>query len=55
MDKETFEYEKSYLKAIEKHVKEHVAKDRMVRVITPLRVTIAFVVTLAVTIFFNGL
>ena len=55
MDKATIAYEKAITKAIEKHWKENVMNDRMVRLITPWRVAVTFVATLILTFYFNGL
>lgn len=54
MDKATIAYEKAHQKAIEQHWKENIMNDRMVRVITPLRVAVTFVVTLLITFYLNG-
>jgi type VI protein secretion system component VasF len=55
MDKATIAYEKAHQKAIEHHWKENVMNDRTVRLITPVRVAVTFVVTLLITFYFNGL
>lgn len=54
MDKATLAYEKAHQKAIEKHWKENVMNDPTIRVITPWRVAVTFVVTLAITFYING-
>lgn len=55
MDKATIAYEKAHQKALAQHWKENFMKDPMVRVITPLRVAVTFVVSLLITFYLNGL
>lgn len=54
MDKATFAYEKAHKKAVEEYWKNNVMHDPAVRVITPMRIAVTFVVTLLITFWLNG-